>query len=427
MTNPASILFQPLRLGRLEIGGRVVKTATAETRATDAGFVSDELIAFYEPMAAAGTPLIVTGNMFVRRDGQSTPRQIGADDDDKIPGLARLTAAVHGHGSAIMAQLSHCGRQVVPPYVGRDEAVSASDVRDLSTGTLPRPLTIPEIRRIVDDFGEAARRCQDAGFDGVQIHGAHGYLIAQFLTPHTNRRTDEYGGSLQNRTRLLREVHRSIRDRVGEDFPVILKINGSDWLPLRDGLGTDELVEVARVMEREGIDAVEVSVGHYESGFPVVRGRFWRCLRGMADGSGRHLPRPWRVAFSVFWPLMALASNLIWRPREGFNLDYARRFKAALSIPVLCVGGFLTREAMEAAIEDGLCDAVSCGRAFIADPFLYRHLREGVSGPRCVSCNGCVGTIGSEALDCVDPRVRREKDAMLAGPPDGGTRDRRPG
>lgn len=414
MSSSTSVLFRPLRLGRLEIGGRLVKTATAETRAADDGSSTRDVIAFYEPMAMAGTPLIITGNIFVSRDGHSTPRQLGVDEDDKIAGLAELTAAVHAHGSAVIAQISHCGRQVVPPYVGRDEAVSASRVRDLSTGTKPRPLTVPEIRRIVDDFGEAARRCKEAGFDGVQIHAAHGYLIAQFLTPYTNRRDDEYGGSLENRTRLLREVHRAVRDRVGDDFPVILKLNGSDWLPLRDGLGPDELVEVARVMEDEGVDAVEISVGHYESGFPVVRGRFWRCLRGMVGGSGRHLPWPWRIGFAVFWPLIALASNLIWRPREGFNLEYARRFKAALSIPVLCVGGFLTRKAMEEAIDGGLCDAVSCGRAFIADPFLYRHLRTGEKGPRCVFCNGCVGRIGSQGLDCVHPEVRREKDTMLA-------------
>jgi 2,4-dienoyl-CoA reductase-like NADH-dependent reductase (Old Yellow Enzyme family) len=410
----ASLLAQPLRIGRLELAGRLVKTATSETRASEAGFSTRKQIELYEPMAMAGTPLIITGNIFTGRDGRSTPRQLGADDDDKIPALSELTAAVHRHGSKIFAQLSHCGRQVVPPYVGSAEAVSASDVRDLSLGTRPRPLTVPEIRRIVDEFGEAARRCRDAGFDGVQIHGAHGYLVSQFLTPYTNRRKDEYGGSLEGRTKLLRDIHRAMRARVGGDFPIILKINGSDWLPLRDGLKTAELVEVARVMERDGVDAVEVSVGHYESGFPVVRGTFWRCLRGMVDGSGRFLPGPWRLLFSAGWPAFALASNLVWRPREGFNLRYASQFKTALSIPVICVGGFLTLEAMEAALAAGLCDAIACGRAFIADPFLYRHLKEGVSGPRCVFCNACVGHIGSRELDCFHPRVREQKDAMLA-------------
>ena len=414
MSGHAGVLFQPFRVRQLEIAGRVIKTATSETRATTTGHSTGEQIAFYEPMAKAGTPLIITGNIFVSRDGQSTPSQLGADEDAKIPGLAELTAAVHRHGGKMFAQLSHCGRQVVPRFVGLPEAVSASGVRDLSIGTLPRPLTVPEIERIVAAFADAAQRCQAAGFDGVQIHAGHGYLISQFLTPYTNRRADAYGGSLEGRTKLLRDVHQAIRARVGPDFPIIIKINGSDWLPLRAGLETPELVEVARLMEREGVDAVEVSVGTYEFGFPVVRGTFWRCLQGMANGSVRFLPGLWRIFFSLTWPLLALVCNLIWRPSEGYNLRYARQFKAALSIPVICVGGFLTRARMAKAIEDGDCDAVSSGRAFIADPFLYRHLKDGTPGPQCVFCNACVGRIGSQALDCFHPRVRAEKDAMLA-------------
>jgi 2,4-dienoyl-CoA reductase-like NADH-dependent reductase (Old Yellow Enzyme family) len=167
-------------------------------------------------------------------------------------------------------------------------------------------------------------------------------------------------------------------------------------------------------MEREGIDAIEISVGHYESGFPVVRGTFGRCLRAMVQGSGRHLPGLRRPLMRVLWPFLALAFNLTWRPYEGFNLRYARHFKKALSIPVLCVGGFLSRKEMEEAIASDACDAVSVGRGFIADPFLYRHLKNGNNGPRCVDCNACIGCIGAKPIDCYHPRVRAEKDAMLA-------------
>lgn len=414
MTDQSGVLFRSLRIGKLEIAGRVIKTATSETRATAEGFSTPELNAFYEPMAAGGVPLIITGNIYTSRDGQSTPNQMGIDSDDKIAPLAELTAMAHRYGSKIFAQLSHCGRQVVPPFVGLDEAVSASDVMDLSIGTKPRPLTEMEIAKIVDEFGRAARRCKQAGFDGVQIHAGHGYLISQFLTPYTNRRDDRYGGSLENRTRLLREIYRAMREEVGPDFPIIIKINGSDWLPLRAGLKTPELVEIAKIMEDEGIDGVEVSVGQYESGFPVVRGTFWRCLRGMVQGSVRHLPALWRTFFRLTWPALAVGCNLIWPRSEGYNLRYARKFKAALSIPVICVGGFISRDAMEAAIGAGDCDAVSCGRAFIADPYLCRHLKSGVPGPQCVNCNACVGVIGSKPLDCYHPEVRKEKDAMLA-------------
>jgi 2,4-dienoyl-CoA reductase-like NADH-dependent reductase (Old Yellow Enzyme family) len=414
MSSNENILFTPLVIGKLTIGGRIIKTATSETRATADGFATQQHIDFYVPMAQGGVPLIITGNIYTSLDGKSTPLQMGADDDAKVPALKQLVDATHAHGTKIFAQLNHAGRQVIPSFAGVPEAVSASSVKDLSTGTQPRALTVAEIERIVQHFADAAARCKQAGFDGVQIHAGHGYLINQFLTPYTNRRTDDYGGSFENRLRFLRDVFRAIRMRVGNGCPVIIKLNGSDYLPLRPGLKTPELVKIALAMEQEGIDAVEVSVGQYESGFPMVRGTFGRCLRNTLSGGVRHLSTWRRAAFNLFWPLMALVFNVLFKRREGFNLQYARQFKQALSIPVICVGGFGNREAMQAAIEQGLCDAVSVGRGFIADPLLYRHLRDGTVGPQCVYCNACVGLIGTQPVDCYHPRVRAEKDAMLA-------------
>ncbi len=415
MQGTGGSLFKKLNIGTLELQGRLIKSATSETRASRDGYVTRELIDFYLPMARSGLPLIITGNMYVSRDGQSTPRQLAADSDNKIPQLRQLTEAVHKQGGRIFAQLSHCGRQVLPDAVGGKQPVSASGVKDTLTGVKPVALSYPEIQNIVKAFGKAAGRCQQAGFDGIQIHAAHGYLISQFLTPHTNRRTDYYGGTLENRARILCEIHTEIREQVGTDFPVIIKLNGADALPFRNGLSTGELVEVAVIMEQQGIDAVEVSVGHYESGFPVVRGTFFRGMRAMVEGSSRHLPALRRISFRVFWPVLAMASNILWRHSEGFNLQYSRKFKAVLGIPVICVGGFLTREKMEAAIESGDCDAVSSARALIADPCLFQHLRDGTRGPRCTFCNACVGNIGRQPVDCYHPSVRRQKDIMLAG------------
>jgi 2,4-dienoyl-CoA reductase-like NADH-dependent reductase (Old Yellow Enzyme family) len=407
-------LFTPIAIGSLVIPGRLIKTATAETRASSDGHVTDELIDFYVPMAKGGTPLIITGNIYVSRGGKAAPRQVGADDDDKVPGLTRLVAAVHAHGSRMFAQLNHCGRQVVPPFAGITEAVSASAVTEPVTGTHPRALRIAEIQELVQRYADAAERCHRAGFDGVQIHAANGYLMSQFLTPHTNRRTDAYGGSVEGRTRLLREIVAAIRARIGADWPVIVKMNGSDMLPLRQGLKTSDLAEIAVALQQAGVDAIEVSVGHYESGMPMVHGRFMRCLRNMVQGSMRQLPPVRRVALRFLWPLVALLFNLLWPPRQGFNSRYTQVFKQKLSIPVICVGGFLTRDAMEQAISDGRCDIVSAGRAFIADPLLYRHIRDNEPGPRCVDCNACVGHLGAQPADCYHPRVGAEKAAMLA-------------
>lgn len=409
-----SLLFSPIKIGKLTLAGRLIKTATAETRATADGFANQEHIDFYVPMAKGGTPLIITGNIYVGLDGKSAPRQLGVDHDDKIPALASLVDAVHAHGSKMVAQLNHCGRQVVPRFAGASDPVSASNVTELVTGTRPRPLQIDEIVRLVKQYADGAQRCQRAGFDGVQIHAANGYLQSQFLTPHTNRRTDDYGGTIAGRTKLLREVVRAIKTACGTDYTVIVKINGSDYLPLRNALKTDDLVDIALVLEKEGVDAIEITVGHYESGFPMVRGTFTRCLRNMVQGSMRHLPWFRRWAIRILWPILALLFNLIFGRREGFNLAYARKFKAKLSIPVICVGGFLTRAAMQAAIEQGSCDIVSAGRAFIADPLLYRHLRDNEPGPKCVYCNACIGHLGAQPADCYHPVIGAQKKAMLA-------------
>jgi 2,4-dienoyl-CoA reductase-like NADH-dependent reductase (Old Yellow Enzyme family) len=410
-----SPLFEPLRLGPVEVAGRVFKTATAETRASEDGYVTDDLVEWYEWLARGGVPLIITGNLYVDPGGKSTYRMCAVDSDDRVEGLARLAAVCHRHGAKLVAQLSHCGRQVIVGHTGFDEAVSASSMRDPVMGATPRPLRADELPGIVDAFASAAERCQRAGFDGVQIHAAHGYLLNQFLTPHTNRRTDAYGGSFENRLRLVREVVGETRRRVGPGFALLLKLNGDDLLPLRKGLRVADNLKIARALVDEGIDAVEVSVGHYESGFPMTAGRFDGFYRELVvRGDGRHMGALRRFFLNHFDRHFAALSNWLWPAREGFNLEYARRFKAELSVPVICVGGFHTRRAMEQALADGATDAISCGRAFIADPFLVEHLRTGEAGPRCDYCNLCLARAGTGPVDCWNPVVRAEKEKLKA-------------
>lgn len=416
MTKPSSpSLFDPIWLGPLEVAGRLFKAATAETRATEDGFVGDELVDWYETLARGGVPLIITGNLYVAPEGKSTYRMCAADRDDRIPGLARLASACHRHGARLIAQLSHCGRQLILGHTGVDEAVSASAVREPMMGAKPRALRLDELPGIVDAFASAAVRCQSAGFDGVQIHAAHGYLLSQFLTPHTNRRRDTYGGSFENRLRLVREVVRETRRRVGSGFALLLKLNGDDLLPLRKGLRVDDNLKIAAALVSEGIDAIEVSVGHYESGFPMTAGRFDGFYRELGvHGAGRHMDALRRFSLVRLGGPLGALSNRLWPAREGFNLDYARRFKAALDVPIISVGGFRSRAAMERALAEGAADAISCGRGFIADPFLYEHLRKDEPGPRCDSCNLCLARSGTGPVDCWNPSVRAAKERLLA-------------
>jgi 2,4-dienoyl-CoA reductase-like NADH-dependent reductase (Old Yellow Enzyme family) len=414
-TSAASTLLKPLRIGRLTVPGRLYKSATSETRATDDGYVTDELLEFYEPMVRAGTPLIVTGNLYVSLQAKSAGRQAGIDSDDKKPGLRDWVKLAHSGGSLLVAQLNHGGRQMVRSSDPGKATVSASSVREPLYGTKPRPLRAGEIPALVDTFAAAAARAQDVGFDGVQIHAAHGYLLSQFLTPHTNRRNDEYGGSLDNRMRLLREVFQGIRARVGDDFPILLKMNGTDMLPLRKGATTAELVRVAKVMADEGMDAVEVSRGHYESWPGMVLGHYKGFISGQVkEGSGTKMSGRRRVTVLALAPIIERAAERLAPGGEGFNLPQAEQFTAHLDIPVICVGGFHTTKGMESAIETGRCDAVSAARAFIADPYLFKNVQTPTSGrPVCGYCNGCIARFGGKPIDCYNNEIRAQKELML--------------
>jgi 2,4-dienoyl-CoA reductase-like NADH-dependent reductase (Old Yellow Enzyme family) len=414
-TSAASTLLKPLRIGRLTVPGRLYKSATSETRATDDGYVTDELLEFYEPMVRAGTPLIVTGNLYVSLQAKSAGRQAGIDSDDKKPGLRDWVKLAHSGGSLLVAQLNHGGRQMVRSSDPGKATVSASSVREPLYGTKPRPLRAGEIPALVDTFAAAAARAQDVGFDGVQIHAAHGYLLSQFLTPHTNRRNDEYGGSLDNRMRLLREVFQGIRARVGDDFPILLKMNGTDMLPLRKGATTAELVRVAKVMADEGMDAVEVSRGHYESWPGMVLGHYKGFISGQVkEGSGTKMSGRRRVTVLALAPIIERAAERLAPGGEGFNLPQAEQFTAHLDIPVICVGGFHTTKGMESAIETGRCDAVSAARAFIADPYLFKNVQTPTRGrPVCGYCNGCIARFGGKPIDCYNDEIRTQKELML--------------
>jgi 2,4-dienoyl-CoA reductase-like NADH-dependent reductase (Old Yellow Enzyme family) len=383
-------LLRPLSIGSLRIAGRLFKSATSETRGTPDGYVTDQLIEFYEPIAQAGTPLIISGNLYVSPMGKSTELQTAIDDDDQLPGLRRWVDSIHHHGVAFVAQLNHGGRQIKRVAPGPDYAVAPSAVLDPSLGVMPRELRVDELPEIVESFAGAAARAKEAGFDGIQIHAAHGYLLSSFLTPHTNRRTDGHGGSLVNRMRLLLDVLDAIRASVGDDFPVLAKLNGTDLLPGRDACDEGDLVAVGVALQEHGLDALEISRAHYESPGVSMLGDRLEHVCDASDG----------------WPITG---------GEGYNLPQAEHFTAALTIPVICVGGFLSGDVRRAAIDAGRCDAVSAARGFIADPFLFRHVQHpDPAAPVCGNCNICIARLGVEQIDCYSPEIGRFRSRMLS-------------
>jgi len=361
-----SILFTPVKIGPLSIPNRFVRSATHEYMADDEGNVRPSQIELFRRLAEGEVGLIITGHAFVQPSGKASPRQTAVYDDRFVEGLARIPEAVHSFPSRVFLQIAHAGRQTKEKLCGCIP-VSPSAVYDPVSKVMPRELAGEEIHALVADFVAAAGRARQAGFDGVQLHAAHGYLISSFLSPHTNRRTDEWGGPVENRARVLLEVLRGVKDSCGREFPAIVKLNSTDFL--QGGLTVDDAVEIARMLEAAGIDGIEVSGGMAEAG----RGSVWPGLRGEAD--------------------------------EGYFVENAARTKQAVGVPVFGLGGIRTLAVAEKIVEEGRADLVSLSRPFIRDPFLVRHYREGqTTRSECISCNKCFNPRG---IGCAELKKKR--------------------
>ncbi len=359
----APILLTPIDIGPLTVSNRFVRSATHDYMARDDGSISDRQIRLFEDLSQGDVGLIITGHAYVQPSGKASPRQIAIYDDHFVPGLARIANAVHKYRSRIFIQLAHAGRQTKKRISG-STPISPSAVYDPSSKSMPREMTPVDVKNLIRDFVSAARRGRWAGFDGVQLHAAHGYLLSGFLSPHTNRRGDEWGGPLENRVRVVVEIIRGIKDATGPDFPVMAKLNSTDFL--EGGLDPDESVAIARILEAEGLDAVEVSGGMAESG------------RGSV----------WQGPFSL--------------DQEGYFVGKAAAIKNAVHIPVSGLGGIRTLSLAETFVSEGRVDMISMSRPFIRDPRLVRRFREGeITASECISCNKCFNPRG---IRCAEVR-----------------------
>jgi len=347
-----SVVFSPFEFAGLRLRNRVVRSATCERMCPPDGRVTGDLVEFYRRLARGGTGLIVTGHAFVRADGRAGEGMMGADGDDLVPGLQELVEAVHEAGALVVCQLNHAGRQTRPEVIGGRQPVAPSAVSDRATGITPRELTPEEIEGLVECYVAAAERCRRARFDGVQLHCAHGYLMSQFISPYTNRRTDGWGGSLERRAHFPLEVLKRIRKRLGGDFPVLVKTNAEDFI--EGGLTLEESCRIGQMLEAEGINAIEVSAGMAETADKIVR------------------------------------TGIDTEAKEAYFLPQVREFRRHVRVPLICVGGLRSRVVMERVVESGAADMVSLSRPLIREPDLPRRLQEGTSDhARCVSCNRC--------------------------------------
>jgi len=403
MTQEATKLFQPAQLGPLKLRNRLVRSATFEAMADDNGGPSKALFDLYRRLARGGVGLIITGYAYVSPDGRNPyTGMLAIDRDELVPRYRELVDHVHEHGAKLAVQIAHCGRQTTAAALG-EQPMGPSAVRDGSVQCTPRIMDEDDIARAAGAFGQAARRCREAGVDAVQLHGAHGYLINQFLCPHTNRRTDRWGGSVDNRMRFVRHVYRHCREQVGDDYPLLIKISAYDQM--RRGLRVDEGVEMARQMAELGFDGIEVSCGIAEDGMSTVRGDV--PIEAFLDAWEMYRRKNWLYRF-----IMRLFGRLIVRPpplTQAFNRASAQAIKAQTDVPILLVGGLTELSAMHDVIDSGDADFVSLCRALIADARFPRKLQSGRHTESiCVHCNLCLVYMAVAPLRCYHgKRVQR--------------------
>jgi 2,4-dienoyl-CoA reductase-like NADH-dependent reductase (Old Yellow Enzyme family)/thioredoxin reductase len=386
-------LFQPLEIGGLRLKNRLVVPPMGTGFAAEDGTVTDRLINYHEARARGGFALITMEVTAVDGiEGKGSAHQLSIFDDRFIPGFKRLVDRVHDAGAKVGVQLYHPGRVTLPAYIGGLQPVGPSSVPDPIWRQDTRELTVQDIARLVESFAQGARRAKEAGFDIVELHGAHGYLISQFMSGYANKRTDEYGGGFEGFIRFPVEIIRRVRQTVGPDFPVFFRISGDELVPM--GRTVAESVEMAKRLVREGVNVIDVSIGVMESS-----------------------------AVTSAPPDM----------EQGFNAGMAAAFKKALPVPVITVGRINEPDIAEEIVSSGKADLIAIGRQSLTDPEWPNKITEGRKNDivKCISCNeGCIEglviwrrsmitcvqnlALGKEA-EYASPRASRRKKVLIAG------------
>jgi 2,4-dienoyl-CoA reductase-like NADH-dependent reductase (Old Yellow Enzyme family) len=374
-----SVLFTPKEIGGVEIRNRFVRAATYEGMADAEGRVTDELVSLYGRLAKGEVGLVLSSFMYVHPLGKALPNQIGIHSDDAVPGLAKLAQAVHEEGGRIAFELTHSGRQAKPELIGTRPRGPSAVHRDPTFFIKPAAMNALDIHEVISSFRLAAKRAMAAGGDIVYLHAGGGDLLNQFLSPYFNCRSDEWGGSIDNRFRILREVIRGIQDDLGP-VPLLVKMNAMDFTP-GTGVTPDLAREYAARLAELGVHALELTSG-------IKYWNFMNCWRGEVPVKEvlQALPAWKRPIGFVKMKRWARRYGLV----EGWNLEYLRAVKpAAGSMALFLVGGMRTLAFMEEVLQKGEADFICMCRPFIRQPDLVKRIREGAKEVSCRSCNRC--------------------------------------
>lgn len=358
-------LFEPIRIGTMEVKNRFVMAPMVTNYSETDGSVTDRLIAYHRARAKGGVGLILTEATYVHPCGKGFPNELGIQKDDLVPGLKRLTGAVHEAGGKIAVQLYHSGRQSYEAVTGLP-LIAPSSIPCPVCGGMPKEMTREDIRQMVDAFVNAARRAKEAGFDAVEIHGAHGYLLNEFLSPFSNQRTDEYGGTFENRARFPLEILKKVRECAGKDYPVLYRLSSAENIP--GGLTIEDTKAFSRMLVDNGIDAIDVSGGVYLSAATIIQ--------------------PAAIP-------------------QGIYVDNAAAIKGAIGgrVPVIVAGRLKEPSMMEELVASGKVDMIAMGRGLLADEAFPAKLQAGKTDDirKCIACNqGCIDRIfGTLDVGCL--------------------------
>jgi 2,4-dienoyl-CoA reductase-like NADH-dependent reductase (Old Yellow Enzyme family) len=370
-------LLEPGELGPVRTRNRIIRAGTSESMAQPDGAVSDALVDLYATLARNAVGAIFTGHLFCHQRGRYARNQTGVDRDALLPGLRRLVDAVHAGGGVMLAQVAHAGSQSRAPEVA---PLAPSAVPNALTGRPVPAASEGEIEEAIQAFAAGARRAIEAGFDGVHIHGANGYLISEFLSPLANRREDAWGGNADRRRRFAVDVVRAVRAEVPDDKALTMKLGVVDAPP--DGLTLDEALVTARAVAAEGLDALEISCGVMEAASDSARQYVAVDRRRAADD--------------------LLLQRLLSAPAaEAYFVPWARRVRGEVDIKLIAVGGMRRTETMEQVLASGDADFVAMARPFIREPDIAHQIVAGRTGlVDCTSCNLCLMHEGHHSLRC---------------------------
>lgn len=343
-------------VGGIAVKNRIVRSATFEGTAVK-GKIGSAILDMHRNLARGEVGSIITGYFCVSTTDNPAKGTVVITDDSSIPGLTELAQTVHEYGTKLIAQLNHAGAQLFAPP--RGPVYGPSDVVDPISGIKPAPFTESGIRDLITEFGDAAARTQKAGFDGVQIHAAHGYLLSQFLSPACNKRTDSYGGSPENNSRIILKILNEIKTRCGKDYPVWIKLNCSDFHPADKGLMPEDFMAIAKNLVKNGMDAIEVSGG-------TLTGKY------LPSRSKKH---------------------------AAYHLEYAKQLAGEVEASVILVGGLRSIDAIDQILSETSIAAISMSRPLIRESGLAKRWMEGDrKDAACIACNGCFNPNGTKCF-----------------------------